>query len=43
GTLVIKNSIVSVTWEMDGHIFTVKAKQNEDEVIKIAQNVNFVK
>lgn len=43
GTLVIKNSIATVSWEMDKRIFTINANIDGGEIIKMAENVNFVK
>ncbi|MCY1713526.1 DUF4367 domain-containing protein [Caproiciproducens galactitolivorans] len=43
GTLVIKNSITTVSWEMDKHIFTINGNVDGDEIVKMAENVNFIK
>jgi len=43
GTLVVKNSIVTVAWEIDNHMFTVQTQVGVDETIKIAENVKFIK
>lgn len=42
GTLAVKNSLVSVVWEMDGHVFTVQASTDEDTAVKIAEGVKFI-
>jgi hypothetical protein len=43
GTLVVKNSIVTVAWEIDNHMFTVQTQVGVDETIKIAEKVKFIK
>lgn len=43
GTLVVKNSLTTVVWEMDQHIFTVQTTENETVAMKIAENVKFKK
>ena len=43
GTLVSKNSIVTVAWEMDNHMFTVQTQEGTGEAIKIAEDVKFIK
>ncbi|OCN01400.1 hypothetical protein A7X67_02020 [Clostridium sp. W14A] len=43
GTLVVKDSQTTVTWEMDQHIFVVCTEESMEETLKIAQNVKFIK
>ena len=43
GTLVVKNSQTTVTWEMDHYIFVVCTDESIEETLKIAQNVKFIK
>jgi hypothetical protein len=43
GTLVVKDSLVTITWKIDDHMFVVQTQLDADEAIKIAQSVKFVK
>jgi hypothetical protein len=43
GTYSEKNSIISIAWRMDDHLFTVQGNLSKDEAIKIANNVKFIK
>lgn len=43
GTLVVKDSQTTVTWEMNQHIFVVCTEESMEETLKIAQNVKFIK
>lgn len=43
GTLSVKNSITTVAWKMDNHLFTIQGQIDTDEVIKIAEGVKFIK
>ena len=43
GTLVVKNSLTTVVWEMDSHIFTIQTTESSTVAMKIAQNVKFIK
>ncbi|BAE83943.1 DUF4367 domain-containing protein [Desulfitobacterium hafniense] len=42
GSIIVKNSLVTLIWEMDGHMFMVQSLTTEDIAIKIAQGVKFV-
>lgn len=42
GTLVLKNSIITIVWQMDNSLFTVQAPMSEDTVLKIAEGVKYV-
>ena len=42
GTLVVKNSIITIVWQMDNSLFTVQAPTSEDTVLKIAEGVKYV-
>ena len=43
GTISIKDSIVSVAWVMDDHLFTVQGNLSNEEAVKIAESVKFIK
>ncbi len=43
GTISIKDSIISVAWVMDDHFFTVQGNLSNQEAIKIAEGVKFIK
>jgi hypothetical protein len=43
GTLVVKNSIATVGWEMNGCLFLVETPISTEEAIKIAEGVKFIK
>jgi hypothetical protein len=43
GTLVVKNSIATVGWEMNGRLFLVETPISTEEAIKIAKGVKFIK
>ncbi|MEL1134139.1 DUF4367 domain-containing protein [Desulfitobacterium sp. THU1] len=42
GNIIVKNSLVTLIWEMDGRMFLIQSQTSEDITIKIAQNVRFV-
>ncbi len=42
GTLVVKNSLVSVVWAMDGRMFLVQALSDEETALEIAEKVKYV-
>ena len=42
GTLVVKDSIVTVAWVLDGHLFMVVGPISEDTAVKIADSVKFI-
>ncbi|SHI23277.1 protein of unknown function [Sporobacter termitidis DSM 10068] len=43
GTVVNKDSIVTVAWIMDNHLFNIQGNISDKEAIKIAESVEFVK
>lgn len=43
GTLVEKNSMVTVTWETDSHMFVIQTQISPTESIKMAEGVKFIK
>jgi len=43
GTLSIKDSITTIVWEMDNHLFIVQGQLSSDEAIEIANGVKFIK
>lgn len=43
GTLIVKDSQMTVTWKMDHHIFVVCTGESMEETLKIAQSVKFMK
>lgn len=42
GTLIIKNSLITIVWKMGRNIFTVQSTENADRTMKISQNVKFI-
>ncbi len=42
GTLVYKNRVSAVIWEMDGYLFTVHIWADPDTALKVARGVKFV-
>ncbi|NBJ16529.1 MAG: DUF4367 domain-containing protein [Dehalobacter sp. 4CP] len=42
GTLTVKNSTVTIVWQMEGHIFTVNASTDQDTAQKIAEEVKYI-
>ncbi|EHL07521.1 hypothetical protein HMPREF0322_01872 [Desulfitobacterium hafniense DP7] len=42
GRLIVKNSVVTIVWEMDGCMFWIYSQSDEDIVIKIARSVKYV-
>jgi hypothetical protein len=42
GTLVIKNSIVTIVWQVDNSLFTIQAPISEEIAIKMAQGVKYM-
>lgn len=43
GTLSIKDSVTSIAWTMDNHLFSIQGQINKAEAVKIAEGVKFVK
>ena len=43
GTLIIKNSLTTIVWEVGPNIFSIQSTENRTETMKIAQNVKFIK
>ena len=43
GTLVVKEPMCSVVWEMDNKMFLVQTQESIDETMKIAEGVTYVK
>lgn len=43
GTLVVKNSIIAIAWEMEGRLFLVETQISTEEAIKIAEGIKFIK
>ena len=43
GTLSVKDSITSVVWIKDNHLFTIQGQVSTDEAIKMAEGVRFTK
>lgn len=43
GTLSIKDSVTSIAWTTDNHLFSIQGQINKAEAIKIAEGVKFVK
>lgn len=41
GTLVVKNSLVTIVWKIDNRMFTVQAPTSEDTAVKIAEGVKY--
>ena len=39
GNLIVKNSMASVVWQMDGKLFLVQGETSPDEAVKIAESV----
>ncbi|AFV01536.1 hypothetical protein UNSWDHB_393 [Dehalobacter sp. UNSWDHB] len=42
GTLTVKNSTVTIVWEIKGRIFTVSASTDQDTALKIAEGVKYI-
>jgi len=42
GTLIIKNSIVTIVWVIDGNLFVLQTETSEDTAIKIAEGVEYI-
>ncbi|MDQ7092441.1 DUF4367 domain-containing protein [Desulfosporosinus sp. PR] len=42
GTLTVKNSTVTIIWEMDNHMFMVQAPTSESTAVKIAEGVKYI-
>jgi hypothetical protein len=38
---VTKGSLISIIWEMDGHMFVVEGTVGTEELIKIAESVKY--
>jgi hypothetical protein len=43
GTLSIKDSITSIAWTIDNHLFVFQGQMSTDEAIKMAESVKFIK
>lgn len=43
GTLSVKDTIVTVAWIIDEHLFTIQGSLNTDEAVKLAESVKFNK
>lgn len=43
GKLIVKNSNITVVWEMDGRLFLVETQISTEEAIKIAEGVKYIK
>ncbi len=43
GTISIKDSITSIAWTMDNHLFVFQGEMSRDEAIKMAEGVKFIK
>lgn len=43
GTLSIKDSVTSVAWTIDNHLFSIQGQINKVQAIKIAEGVKFIK
>ncbi len=41
GTLLIKNSTVTIVWEQDGRLFTIKTQTDVETTIRVAKGVRF--
>jgi len=42
GTLVVKNSMVTIVWEMDNYIFIIQTQTREEIAVKIAEGVKYI-
>lgn len=42
GTVVMKNSLVTVIWTMNDHIFMVRGQTDKNTAIKIAEGVKYI-
>ena len=42
-TLSVKNSVTSVAWSMDNHLYTIQGQISQDEAVKMAEGIKFVK
>lgn len=42
GTLVEKNSVVTIIWEMNSRIFMIRAQTNQDVALKISEGVKYI-
>lgn len=43
GTIMIKNSMVTIVWEMNSSIFMVQSQTGKDTAMRIAEGVSYVK
>lgn len=43
GTLVQKNGVTTIVWDMDGRLFLIQAWTDADTAIKVAEGVKYVK
>lgn len=43
GTLMVKDSMVTIVWEMDNRILMVQSQTSKDTAMKIAEGVSYVK
>lgn len=42
GTLIVKNSVTTIVWQMDDRMFLIHSQTDEDIVIKVARSVKFI-
>ncbi|WP_242830997.1 DUF4367 domain-containing protein [Desulfosporosinus meridiei] len=42
GTLVEKNSVVTIIWEMNSRIFMIRAQIDQDVAMKISEGVKYI-
>jgi hypothetical protein len=42
GTLIVKNSMASVVWEMGSKLFVIQGEISADEAVRIAESVKYV-
>lgn len=43
GSLILKESLVTITWEYDNKIYMIETNLGIEEAVKIAENVRFIK
>ena len=43
GTLVVKNSLITIVWEQGGRLFMIKTQTEVRTAIKMAEGVKFIK
>ncbi|WP_006523780.1 DUF4367 domain-containing protein [Desulfoscipio gibsoniae] len=42
GTLVVKDSLVTIIWEMNNRMFMIRAQTEKDTAIKVAEGVKYI-